>query len=186
MPSGDLEIWLWNEIRYGNERALYQLYMSCYDSLLRYGLHISGDKVKAMDCINEAFTEIWTKRDRLPEVKEVHGYLFVIYKRKLVRLIHHKRPVYSLPGDEFPPTLQSESSYEDMLIASQSEEEKKNRIHTALINLTSRQKELIRMRYFDGMSMEDIAGKLHLSLRTIYNTIHSAIATLRKEMEGKR
>ncbi len=186
MASGDLEIWLWNEIRYGNERALYQLYISGYDTLLRYGLHASGDRVKAMDCINEVFTEIWTKRDRLPDVKEVRSYVFTIYKRKLFHLIHHKRLVYSFPDENVFPSSENESSYEDMLIALQSEEEKKKRIRLALVKLTSRQKELIRMRYFDEMSLDEIAGKLNLSLRTIYNTFHSAIATLRKEMEGKR
>lgn len=186
MPADDLEIWLWNEIRYGNERALYQLYMTGYDSLFRYGLHASGDRIKAMDCINEVFTEIWTKRDRLPEVKQVRSYLFVIYKRKLSHLIHHKHIVYSFSDDELLSASQNDSSYEDMLIAMQSEEEKKRLLRHALQKLTSRQKELVRMRYFEEMSMEDIADKLNLSLRTIYNTIHSALSILRKEVGGKK
>lgn len=186
MPSGDLEIWLWNEIRYGNERALYQLYMTGYDSLFRYGLHASGDRTKAMDCINEVFTEIWTKRDRLPEVKQVRSYLFVIYKRKLSHLIHHKHIVYSFSDDELLSASPNDSSYEDMLIAMQSEEEKKRLLRRALQKLTSRQKELVRMRYFEEMSMDDIADKLNLSLRTIYNTIHSALSILRKEVGGKK
>lgn len=186
MPSTDLEIWLWNEIRYGNERALYQLYMSSYDYLLRYGLHIAGDRTKAMDGINEVFIEIWIKRDRLQDVKEIRGYLFVIYKRKLLQMIHHKHPVYNLPGDEFLPALQNDSSYEDMLVAMQSEEESKARMRHALMKLTSRQKELIQMRFYESMSMEAISDKLHISLRTIYNTLHAAIGILRKEMGSRQ
>ncbi|MGH2644194.1 MAG: RNA polymerase sigma factor [Chitinophagaceae bacterium] len=186
MASGDLEIWLWNEIRYGNERALYQLYMTRYDSLVRYGLYVSGDKTKATDAINEVFTEIWIKRDRLPDVKEVGSYLFIIFKRKLSRLVHHKHTVLLLPEEEVLPELQQDGSYEDMLIALQSEEEQKLRVRHALLKLTSRQKELIHLRYFEEMSIDEIADKLNLSLRTIYNTLHSAISTLRKEMEKKR
>lgn len=183
MPSGELEIWLWDEIRYGNERALYQLYISSFDSLLRYGLHAFGDRIKAMDCINEVFTEIWTKRDRLPEVKQVKSYLFVIYKRKLSRPLQRKHVVYAIPEDELLPVSQSDASYEEMLIAMQSDEERKMLIRAALLKLTSRQRELIRMRFFNEMSMDDIADKLQLSLRTVYNTIHSAISILRKELK---
>lgn len=186
MPSGDLEIWLWDEIRYGNERALYQLYMSAYDSLFRYGLYASGDRTKAMDCINEVFTEIWTKRERLSEVKEVRSYLFVIYKRKLAHLIHRSHIVYSLTDDELLSASQEDGSYEDMLIAMQTEEERENLMRHALQKLTSRQKELVRMRYFEGIPTEEIADKLHLSLRTVYNTIHTALSILRKEVGGKK
>lgn len=183
MPSGELEIWLWNEIRYGNERALYQLYMSEYDALIRYGLHVSGDKMNAMEGINEVFIEIWTKRERLPEVKHVKGYLFIIYKRKLSHLVHHKHIVYSVPEEEFLSISQSEASYEDLLIAMQTDEEQKRLVRTALLKLTSRQRELIRMRFFDGMSIDEMSEKLNLTLRTVYNTIHSAISILRKEMK---
>jgi RNA polymerase sigma-70 factor (ECF subfamily) len=110
----------------------------------------------------------------------------VIYKRKLSHLIHHKHIVYSFSDDELLSASPNDSSYEDMLIAMQSEEEKKRLLRRALQKLTSRQKELVRMRYFEEMSMDDIADKLNLSLRTIYNTIHSALSILRKEVGGKK
>jgi len=42
-----------------------------------------------------------------------------------------------------------------------------------------RQKEIIRLRYFDTVSFKDIADQTGLSERTVYNTLHNAIKVLR-------
>lgn len=182
MRSPDHEIWLWNEVRCSNEQALQQLYMQNYDHLFRYGLRMIPDSSVAMACINELFTEVWNRRDRLPEVEQVRGYLFVIFKRKLSRYVSRKQPVLSFSEDDMLFFSQSDSSYEDMLIAMQTEEEQKIKVRAALDKLTARQKELIRLRYYDNLSLEAIAEKLQISLRTVYNTLHTAISILRKEL----
>jgi RNA polymerase sigma-70 factor (ECF subfamily) len=184
MQSVNHEIWLWNEIRYNNERALYQLYMHSYDHLFGYGIRSIQDTARVMECINEVFIEVWTKRDRLPAVEKVQGYLFIMFKRKLSRTINQKQLVFSIPDEDFIALSHNDCSYEDLLIAYQTEEETKNRVRQAVDKLSPRQKELIRLRYYEGLSLEEISEKLNISLRTIYNTIHSAITLLRKELHG--
>lgn len=186
MEESAHEIWLWNEIRYGNERALYQLYMLYYDHFFRFGLHLSGNRERVMESINEVFTEIWRKHDLLPEVEKVKSYLFVVYKRKLSRKLVPEKVLYLAEEEENTPVTLKEFSYEEILIASQMEEEVKIKIQNALSKLSPRQKQLIRFRYFDGLSLEDISEKLDISLRTVYNTIHSAIKILRKELHRPR
>lgn len=180
------EIWLWNEIRYGNERALYQLYMHNYDHLFRFGLHAIADREKVMESINEVFTEIWAKHNRLPEVEKVQSYLFIIFKRKLSHKLIPEKVFYLTEDAEDSQVTELEFSYEELLIASQTEEEMKMRVQNALDKLTPRQKQLIRLRYYEGLALEDISQKLDLSLRTIYNTIHSAMNILRKELHPQK
>lgn len=156
--------------------------MQSYDHLFRFGLRMIPDGSIAMECINELFTEVWNRRERLPEVEQVSGYLFVIFKRKLSRRVSRRQPVLSLPEEDMLSFPHNDSSYEDLLIAMQSEEERKMKVRMALGKLTGRQKELIRLRYYDDLSLEEISEKLQISLRTIYNTMHTAISTLRKEL----
>lgn len=184
MENRSREIWLWNEIRYGNELALQQLYRHTYDSLFRYGLHLTGDRIKTMECINEMFTEVWVKRERLPEVQRVEGYLFISYKRKLSRHIRQHQKVVSLPEEDFARIDSNDQSYEELLIAMQTKEEMKSRVQKALNKLTPRQKELISLKYYEEMTMEEIADRLDISMRTIYNTLHAAISILRKELSA--
>lgn len=182
MLASDEKIWLWKEMQCGNENALYQLYLERYDHLFRYGLHLLNDRSIVMACINETFAEIWEKRSRLPAVKNIDGYLFIIFKRKIGRQVQQKQPVYSLPHEELATLSAEDVSYEELLIAAQSAVEQKSRIQQALSTLTSRQKELICMKYYEELSMEEISDRLSISLRTIYNTLHTAITILRKTL----
>ncbi|WP_420854516.1 RNA polymerase sigma factor [Solitalea lacus] len=42
--------------------------------------------------------------------------------------------------------------------------------------------ELIKLRFFEQLSYEEIAGRTSISIRTIYNTIHAAINLLRQNV----
>lgn len=178
------EIWLWNEIRYSNEQALRGLYMECYDRLFQYGIGASGDAEQVKACINEVFASLWQKRDNLAEVENVQGYVFIYFRRVLMRQIGKtKRHRLFFSGRELrdgPPV--AEAPYEEMLIAMETDEEVKRRLRKAVEQLTRRQRELIRLRFFEQMSFEDIADKTDLSLRTVYNTIHAAVSSLREAM----
>ncbi|HLR38404.1 MAG TPA: sigma-70 family RNA polymerase sigma factor [Chitinophagaceae bacterium] len=184
MPQSIDEIWLWNEVRNGSTVAFHNLYMDHYDRLYRYGIYTTSDKFISSECINETFGEIWLKRRELPVVKKVGGYIFIIFKRKLFGKLKEKKNKQvnkrSLELDEaYQP------SYEDILIESQEEEAKKWMVKKLLKKLTPRQKEFINLRYFEGLSIEQIANKKEISARTIYNTLHAAIKKLRTELFKK-
>ncbi|MOA34946.1 RNA polymerase sigma factor SigV [compost metagenome] len=74
------------------------------------------------------------------------------------------------------------SSYEQLLIDREQDSERKQRMEAAINKLTARQKELIRLRFFEQLSYEEIAERTSISVRTIYNTIHTAINLMRQEV----
>ncbi len=76
----------------------------------------------------------------------------------------------------------NESSYEDLLIAFQNTEEKKEKLARALNNLTKKQIEIIRLKFFENLSYAEIAAKTSLTTRTVYNTIYEAIRNLREDV----
>lgn len=185
MQQESHEIWLWNEIRLGNERALRQLYLQCYDALFRSGIHQVADKVRVKESINQAFMEIWLKKERLPNVEKVRAYIYVIFKRALFAGLKQERAVYAMLDEEnvMNTVLLQQHSYEDMLIAMQSEEELQQRMLRALEKLSPRQKELIRLRYYENLELVEVSRRTGISRRTIYNTLHTAITVLRRELQ---
>jgi RNA polymerase sigma factor (sigma-70 family) len=48
--------------------------------------------------------------------------------------------------------------------------------------LPSRQKELIQLKFYEGLSYEEIVQKTGLSYRTVYNTIYEALKNLKLDM----
>jgi RNA polymerase sigma-70 factor (ECF subfamily) len=74
-------------------------------------------------------------------------------------------------------------SYEEILISAEQEEHTKQRLKQGLEQLTPRQMELIQMRFFEEMSNEAISQQAGMHINKVYNTISSALKTLRQAME---
>lgn len=51
-----------------------------------------------------------------------------------------------------------------------------------MATLTPRQKELIQLRYFDGLSMEEVGKRVGITTKTAYNTLGAALKSLSAEL----
>ncbi|MNL43391.1 RNA polymerase sigma factor [compost metagenome] len=51
--------------------------------------------------------------------------------------------------------------------------------------LTEREKELIRLKFFDDLDYDEIAVKCGITKRTAYNITHDALKKLRESLKGK-
>jgi len=183
MPPGtDDHTWLWASVRNNNEQALYQLYHQQYDGLYRYGIRVCRDTELVKDAINSLFAEIWQKRNTLPELDNVKGYVFIWFKRKLFKQLKEQKAGSFINESILLNQEPEERSYEEILIGIENNELLKEKIRRALDSLTARQKELIQLRFFEDLSFEEIAEKTNTSIRTIYNTIHAAINRLKTEL----
>lgn len=175
---------IWRAIRQRKVQAFHRLYFHLYDNLFHYGLQQLKDRSQTCICINEVFAELWEKALSLPPVENVEGYVFIIFKRKIFHYLKKKRLLIALPDNDMEALMERDSSYEDMIILMQSEEEAKIKISQALRKLTARQKQIIRLRYYHDLSINTIAQRLAISHRTVYNTLQNAIVTLRKELKS--
>ena len=79
--------------------------------------------------------------------------------------------------------MQSTYSYEDLLVAFQQSEEKKEQLRNALNKLTKKQLEIIKLKFFQNLSYRTIAAQTSLTPRTVYNLVYEAICHLRKSMK---
>lgn len=179
MASIDLT---WKEMKEGNKNAFLSIYRQNYKYLFSYGFSLCTDKELTKDCIHEMFLELWNKRSSSGfDVLNVRSYLFTWLRRKISRaqLLAKKEKSleeYSYVNDNF------ENSYEDLLIAFQETEEKKEKLRRGLKNLTKKQLEIIRLKFFENLSYDEISEKTSLTTRTVYNTIYQAISRLREFM----
>ena len=165
----------------GNKKAFLEIYQENYASLFTYGFSLTGDKELTKDCIQEVFMEIWKTRVTInPDVQNERSYLYTWLRRKVSRA--GIQNAHARQNEKFyQQTNGGEQSYEELIIAFQDTEEKKEKISRALNNLTKKQLEIIRLKFFDNLSYIEIAAKTSLSVRTIYNTIYNAIQQLRED-----
>lgn len=165
----------------GDQNAFLTIYQNHYQALFCYGFSITTDKELTKDCIQELFLEIWKTRDTLnTDVSNVRSYLFTWLRRKISYALSRLDKAKSLALMQ-DATL-TQSSYEELLVAFQQSEEKKEQLRDALKNLTKKQLEIIRLKFFENLSYAEIAAKTSLAPRTVYNLIYEAIRHLRENM----
>lgn len=172
----------WCNIIDGDKEAFLLFYHKYYRALFCYGYSLSADRELTKDCIQELFLDIWNTRSTLnKDVENIQSYLFTWLRRKISRkqsrLSKDRAYQHSVEGNEG-----SEFCYEELLIAFQQTEEKKEQLTRALSTLTKKQLEIIRLKFFDNLTYTEISAKTSLTTRTVYNIIHLAITRLREVM----
>jgi RNA polymerase sigma factor (sigma-70 family) len=177
-----INILLWNGVRENGQDALVNLYEQLYFNLVSYGIRTCGDVEITKDAINDMFLEIWDQRHKLPEVSNVKSYLFTYLRRKIFAGIRQTKKS-SEAADAFADTsAHHELSYEECIVAIQTSEEVKQKIKRAMATLTPRQKELVQLRYFDGLSMEEVGKRVGITTKTAYNTLGAALKSMSVEL----
>jgi RNA polymerase sigma factor (sigma-70 family) len=169
----------------GDNRSFLLLYHTHYQALFCYGFTLSVDRELTKDCIQELFVEIWTTRSSLnKDVRDVRSYLFTWLRRKIsresARLAKEKSLDFNEATEESNPI---QASYEELLIAFQQSDEKKEQLRSALAKLTKKQLEIIKLKFFENLSYRAIAARKSLTPRTVYNTIYESIRQLRESMK---
>ncbi|HKI47630.1 MAG TPA: sigma-70 family RNA polymerase sigma factor, partial [Balneolales bacterium] len=142
------------EIVNDRRKALSSMYDLYYESLLRYGLKILPDHVTVEDSIQELFMYIWEHNGCLENVTSVESYLLSALRHRIFRqvkaqkAIHHRNRVY------IENCLPDESSHDF------EKTDKEALFRSAVTILSGRQKEMIKLKYFEGLSTKEIASFL--------------------------
>lgn len=182
MQLSDKWVSLWQNIQQGDKEALFELYDDMYFHLVRYGLTVHPDSDLVKDSIGELFLKLWDRHQKLNDVKNVQSYLFTSLRRQI-------QDYLSAEGRINTSILQmqsgdtAETSYEEKIIAREKDEELKLHLDTALKALSPRQIELIRMKFYDNLSYQEIASLSSQNIKTSYNIIYDAVKVLRLKLK---
>lgn len=173
---------LWERTRTGDEDAFFDLYAAVYNDLVNFGIRTCGDTDIATEAVDHVFSTIWDKREHLERVENVKSYLLTFLKRKILRLLEKQTKINTALQHLKAEEEWTEMPYDEFIIRVQTNEIVKLQLKEALEKLTFRQKQLVHLKFFEGMSYEKIAEQTHMSVKTAYNTLYDALKTLREEL----
>jgi RNA polymerase sigma factor (sigma-70 family) len=168
---------IWCQLRNGDPDALLGLYREHYVGLLNYGLKLSGDHQLTRDCITQMLLNLHRNHKRLPDVMNCRSYLLTSLRNEIFGDVRLRKRRHEL--EQHLAQNDNECSYEELLIARQSVQEEKERLRQAMGDLSPREKELLKMRYFDDRSYDEIAAECGISKRTAYNIINAALKRMK-------
>ena len=177
MSQSDLD--LWRSFKTGDKLAFKKIYYKHYMLLFNYGLKLCMDENLAEDSLQDLFLKLWKNRDNLAEISSIKSYLYRAYSNTLYDAIKKSKRKYDsgeLVIEEF------ESNIEDILISDQLTLEQNAELNIALQHLTKRQKQVVNLYYYEGLSYKQISEILPLQYQAIRNCVHEAIKVLRKNI----
>jgi RNA polymerase sigma factor (sigma-70 family) len=178
MKINDYEVW--QRLKKGDENAVTEIMRCYFADLYKYSLKISKDSDLSKDYIQEIFMEIWNKRAKLADVNYIKPYLFKSLRWRIIRGKMQESKIQSLLDYEVDIVF----SYEDTLIQDQLWQEKKENLLQAINLLSKRQREIIYLKFYEGLNYEQIAEIMGIGHQPLYNLLHKSLKTLREYLSA--
>ncbi|MEN7547685.1 sigma-70 family RNA polymerase sigma factor [Rapidithrix thailandica] len=170
---------LWESFKSGNKEAYAHMYQQQIRPLLAYGLRICPLQDIVEDCIHDLFVDLWRRKAHLGTSDNIKFYLFKSLKRRLHTAMKH--PGFSLEYFHKHPDNKV-SAFEEELIQKEIVSGFAKNLQAAFQQLTPKQKEVIHLKFYDGLSYEEIAELLNINYQSVRNTIYRAMTELRKQL----
>jgi RNA polymerase sigma factor (sigma-70 family) len=163
-------------VRSGDADALRNLYDIYYQCLFGAGFSLCMSRELTSKCIHDLFLCIWSRRKKIPQVSSVGTYLRISLRRKMINILKQEQLLICHISEE---DYEKDFSYEEVIVGFQAEQQIRQKLEKALSQLTIKQKEVIRLRYFENNKIEEIAQLMNSEPRTIYNHMYEAMKQLR-------
>ena len=162
----------------GDESAFEILYQKYFKALSHYGFRICQDHELIENAIQDLFIDLWRRRAFLSEVDNVKFYLIKSLRNQLIRNSQKDILENSEDVNDFLDYLGS-LSIEQTIVQEESEELRNGKIKEAISKLSSRQKEVIHLRYFQNLSLDEISHLIVLPKQVVKNLLSKSYAVLR-------
>ncbi len=174
-----------DQMRSGDYAAFTLLYNKYIRQLTQYGLKFLPDLPAVEDCLHDVFVWVWTNRQKLDIHYSVKSYLFKSVRTSILHVLEKQNRYQSLQtGDEHAYPFELQLTPEALVLHNENRRLIRQQIEQVLLALTPKQKEVIYLRYYEGLNFEDIAQGMNLSVKACYKLMGRAIATLRENIPG--
>ena len=148
--------------------------------LIRYATQITGDLDRARDVVQDTFLRLCAeKRDRVePHLAQ---WLFTVCRRHALDVRRKESRMKTLNEME----MNSQTSAELSPAAALERRETVGEVERLLGTLSENQQEVVRLKFQNGLSYQEISNITNLTVTNVGFLIHTAIKSLRQQMKPK-
>ena len=165
-----------------NENCLLeQLYRDNYALMLNYGLKINHDIELVEDCIQDIFVKLSVKIP-LQTIKNPRVYLLKSLRHAMYNKLHSlsERAKDTTLIDNFFYIVDSDDLFDTMFPDTDQRLFLRNRLKEALVQLSTRQKHAIYLRYVKNLSHKEVAEILEINVQSSLNLTGRSLVKIRK------
>jgi RNA polymerase sigma-70 factor (ECF subfamily) len=154
--------------------AAFEELVVLYQPRLRYFLaRMVGDDHSADDLLQDVWLDVYRGVRKLADSGAFLTWIYQIARNRALRELRKRhQPLASLEGIDLPEEQEEDFTADDA-----------ERVHTALGHLVPEHREVLLLRFIEGLSYDDIARVTGCQPGTVRSRIHYAKRALRRVME---
>src|ERR1700755_2572134 len=160
----------------GDRSAFDQLYQRYARPVFGLALRRLGDRGRAEDAVQETFASIWrSARTYKPERGPGAPWLYAVARNAIVDRARGRTDIPAEIPDEAAPGLGPADRAEQNWVSW--------RVHRALEELPEREREVVALAYWSGLSQSEVAEFLGIPLGTVKTRTRAALMRLSELLE---
>ncbi len=178
--TGDYKVnkYLLSQIQNGNKAAFEKLYDLYKVQVYNFCHSITKSKSDTEEVVQDIFLQIWKSKDQFQEIRSFNGFIYRIAKNITLNKIRKK--------------VGEPSAYEkvedSVIILNQTEneilyKEMQEILETAIEALPPKRQEIFRMSREEGLTNDEIAQRLSISIHTVKSQMTKALSYLKSYID---
>jgi RNA polymerase sigma factor (sigma-70 family) len=181
LNKSDAEIW--KDFKSGNEEAFCYLYDTYFTIMYSYGRKFTHDVQLVKDCVQDVFTELIRRREKLSDTDNVRYYLLRSIRRRIARRMKSSSMEFehfliNEPGKTIDPPDPGGA-------AEDGDNEQVDRLKNIVRELPGRQKEGLFLKYYFGFSNQEIADIMDINYQSVSNLLQKALKKIHESLGEK-
>lgn len=174
---------LWTSLLNGSQEALEELFKRHNLHLFNYGINIVSDRELIRDAIQKVFLTIWRRHTQLSTAHSVKAYLLTALRRSIFEMLERRENRSKRNKKYLNNREETDFPIEDKLIQQEISKEQTQKLKQALKELTPRQKEAIYLKFYNGLTNNEISSVMDINYQCVSNLLYKAISKLRSSMD---
>ena len=156
-------------------RSIFDQY---YENIRSFAYYKTGDVDLADDIVQEVFLKLWNNRNDIKN-ETVKSLLYTIASNTIKNHFKHQKIVFNFQKEE-----QSDDTFEEADSALR-QEELNRKLQDALAEIPEKSREVFLMNRIEGLTYNDIAERLGLSVKAIEKRMSEALSIIRSRISYK-
>lgn len=168
---------LQRRIAHGDEEAFGEVFDHYFDRVIQFMYGFTHDRNIAEDLTQELFIKLWCHRELLPDIQSLNAYIYRVARNIAINALRTQGRNVSLAKviDLKEPFLPDDLYYAL---------EKQLLIDLTVRQLPERPRSIFRMSRIEGVSNEEIARRLKITVKTVENHLNIALKKIRYVLQN--
>ncbi len=178
---------IWIRVQQGDSKAFEVLYKKMYPGLCYYASQILGNTWLAEETVLDLFLQLWESKNTVfSQNSSIRSYLYKRLHNKCLDILRQqqtqKHSFIQYLSNQAWSEISEKYGFDEQLIEQLESDVLLSRIDKIIDHLPEQCREIFRLSRMQGLSNNEIAQQMNLSVSTIKTQIYRAINVIKKEI----